>query len=215
MVYDMQSLKVLVLAGGHSSRMGSPKHLLPLAKGPLYLHFIEILHEALPEITVHHVSLAERSILDDTLRNGTALLPSADDATPVSIQLEIILDTSNRDIGPAAGLLAAHCLDPAATWLVIACDYPLLEAAAVRQLVQSYEPPVTCFSNADGFSEPLLGIWSPNALGSLKENVENGRSGPSFTTKKLNGKLIVPTDQGWLVNVNTRQEWTAAKARMQ
>jgi molybdopterin-guanine dinucleotide biosynthesis protein A len=117
-------------------------------------------------------------------------------------------------MGPAAGLLAAHCSDPIATWLVIACDYPLLQAAAVHQLVESYEAPATCFKNADGFSEPLLGIWSPQALGTLDENVSGGRSGPAYTLRRLNSKLIVPMQEQWLTNVNTEAEWEAAKARM-
>jgi molybdopterin-guanine dinucleotide biosynthesis protein A len=203
----MQSLKVLILAGGHSSRMGYPKHLLPLPDGPLYLRLVRTLHEALPNTTTYHISLAQRSVLDDQLLDGVVRLPDADNTKSSSI--------AHEDIGPAAGLLAAYHHDPAATWLVVACDYPLLQSATVHQLIDHYEAPVTCFRNADGFSEPLLGIWSPRALESLQENVRNGRTGPSFTVKRLDGKLITPIDEGWLVNVNTKQEWEAAKVRLQ
>jgi molybdopterin-guanine dinucleotide biosynthesis protein A len=211
----MQSLKVLILAGGHSSRMGSPKHLLPLPDGPLYLRLVRSLHDALPNTTTHHISFAQRSVLDGPLLDGVVRLPGADNAKSSSIELKIIADDAHQDIGPAAGLLAAYHHDPAATWLVVACDYPLLQSATVHQLIDHYEAPVTCFRNADGFSEPLLGIWSPQALESLQENVGSGRTGPSFTVKKLDGKLIVPIDEGWLVNVNTKQDWEAVKVRLQ
>jgi molybdopterin-guanine dinucleotide biosynthesis protein A len=206
----MDSLKILILAGGHSSRMGSPKHLLPLPDGPLYLHLIRTLHNALPSITTHHISLADGSTTDDMLRIGNVNI-ACTSSPPTTVILSIITDTVPVEMGPAAGLLAAHEYDRSATWLVIACDYPLLEAAAVSQLVDSYEEPATCFRNGEGFSEPLLGIWSPQALNILRGNVESGRSGPSYTLKRLGSKLIEPMDQKWLTNVNTKQEWEAVK----
>jgi molybdopterin-guanine dinucleotide biosynthesis protein A len=213
-IYYMESMKVLILAGGYSSRMGSPKHLLPFAGGPLYLQLVRILHGALPNITTHHISLADRSVTDEVLHTGEIQLCSGDDFADKTIALKIVTDAAAQDIGPAAGLLAAHNYDTAATWLVIACDYPLLESTAVEQLVESYEEPATCFRNEEGFGEPLLGIWSPQALRSLKRNVENGRSGPNYTLKHLGSKLIAPTRKEWLINVNTKQEWKAAQALM-
>jgi molybdopterin-guanine dinucleotide biosynthesis protein A len=212
-IQDMDSLNILILAGGHSSRMGSPKYLLPLHNGPLYLHLSRILHEALPETTTHHISLADRSVTDEVLRREEVEVPNITDA-PSTITLKTIIDDTSLDIGPAAGLLAAHFYDPQATWVVIACDFPLLQATAIRQLVNSYEPPATCFKNKEGFSEPLLAIWSPQALESLKKNVDNGRSGPSYTLKTIDSKRIVPTNEDWLVNVNTKVEWDAIKTRI-
>jgi molybdopterin-guanine dinucleotide biosynthesis protein A len=210
----MDSLKILILAGGYSSRMGSPKHLLPLADGPLYLHLIRTLHEAIPSITTHHVSLADRSATDENLHNGNVHISCAPGMAPTTITLETIIDAATVEIGPAAGLLAAHEYDQAATWLVIACDYPLLQAAAVHQLVDSYEEPATCFRNGQGFSEPLLGIWSPQAMKSLRENVASGRAGPRYTLTRLGCKSIEPMRQAWLVNVNTKQEWEAVQDRI-
>jgi molybdopterin-guanine dinucleotide biosynthesis protein A len=211
----MDSMKVLILAGGHSSRMGSPKHLLPVAGGgPLYLQLVRVLYEALPNITIYHVSLADRSATDENLRCGEVQLSSESSFAGKTIALRTVTDAASQDIGPAAGLLAAHRYDSAATWLVIACDYPLLGAAAVKQLIEGYKAPATCFQNKEGFGEPLLGIWSPEALESLKRNVENGRSGPNYTLKTLGSTLIKPFQEEWLINVNTRPEWEAAQARI-
>jgi molybdopterin-guanine dinucleotide biosynthesis protein A len=209
----MDSLKVLILAGGHSSRMGSPKHLLSLHDGPLYIYLIRILREALPGIATHHISLADRSVTDEVLRREYVEILNATGASS-TITLKTIIDDVPLDIGPAAGLLAAHRYNSEATWVVVACDFPLLQAAAIRQLVNSYEHPATCFKNENGFNEPLLGIWSPQALERLKENVDNGRLGPSYTLKVLDSKRIVPTYEDWLVNVNTKAEWDAVKTRI-
>lgn len=66
------------------------------------------------------------------------------------------------EIGPAAGLLAAHALSPDAAFLVVECDYPLLAAEAVGQLIAAHVDasaprlsPVTGFVNSDGFGERL------------------------------------------------------------
>lgn len=212
----MIPLSILILAGGRSSRMGAPKHLLPFSDKPLYLRLIQILHEALPGTEKIYLSVADRSILDEPLRNGVISFSSASSgSTSTSIKLETILDDKEQDIGPAAGLLSAHHFDSTATWLVIACDYPLLQVAAVHQLIESYEAPVTCFQNANGFSEPLLGIWSPQSLQSLEENVMRSRTGPSYTVGRLSGKLVTPVREEWLVNVNTKQEWDHVKTRME
>lgn len=129
------------------------------------------------------------------------------------IGLVKIPDETTQNIGPAAGLLAAHRYYADATWLVVACDFPLLHPAALHQIRDSYEAPVTCFVNTSGFSEPLLAIWSPHALRCLQANVESGRSGPSFTVKQLVSKLIAPTKVDWILDTNTKEEWEVARLR--
>jgi molybdopterin-guanine dinucleotide biosynthesis protein A len=64
------------------------------------------------------------------------------------------------DIGPAIGLLVAHAHNADAYWLVLACDYPLVTAEALRQLCEEFEEPVTCFVNRDGFVESLVVAWA-------------------------------------------------------
>jgi molybdopterin-guanine dinucleotide biosynthesis protein A len=210
----MNSLKVLILAGGHSSRMGSPKHLLPVppTDQPLYQHLISIICVAFPEIRTIYLSVANTSKTDDALKHGQLRLTRR--TCDTLVELVEILDTSTQEIGPSAGLLAAHQYDSDAAWLVIACDFPLLDPAALRQLREAYEDPVTCFVNKDRFSEPLLAIWSPKALQTLSENVVAGRAGPSYTVKRLGGKLVSPNQDEWILNTNTPDEWEGAKGRI-
>ena len=133
-----------------------------------------------------------------------------------SRELNILLDDPEHgSIGPAAGLLAAHATDPEAHWLVLACDYPVAQFASMRQLLQEFEGPVTCFENEDGFCEPLFALWSPEALEKLAENVEKGKTGPSWTVREMGGKLIKPRDSRWLINTNTPEEWNAALTLLQ
>ena len=71
---------------------------------------------------------------------------------------------------------------------------------------------MTCCRNGDGFCEPLVGIWSPEALGKLDAAGCEGRGrskGPSAVVRELGGKQIeVPDGEEWrLKGVNNREEW--------
>lgn len=197
------SFKPLLLIGGKSTRMGESKHLLVTPSGKTMLqHSFEMLNGLCPASKVY-VSLAQETPVDPFLRSKQGVT-------------EWILDTEPNctvaSAGPATGLLAAFRSDPKTTWLVMACDYPLLTTEALRQLCGSYVPPITCFKNMDGFYEPLVGIWSPVALAALAENVAAGMDGPTAVMEQLDGLAIVPPQghEDWLLNVNTREDWDHA-----
>lgn len=207
----LDDIRPLLLAGGLSTRMGTPKHLLPWIDGkPSYQHTLEALRRACPGARTLYVSLRN----EEQYRSF-----SVDNAVSVTADIQPIYDSAGDGAfkgcgsvnGPAAGLLAAHAFSPKTTWLAVGCDYPLLTASALEQLIREYVPPVTCFTNAEGFTEPLLAIWSPAALDTLQRNVMEGRSGPCATIKKSKGKVIRPTDEVWIFGANTKEEWDSAK----
>lgn len=194
------TLTPLILAGGKSTRMGSPKHLLPMPDNrPLYQHQIELLHSTLPEAPVIYISLARDSHLDHYLQtlagaddttdpqpSSSALTSSDTDAAyyprpniPSHIQVRLLYDPPPRDptcpgsSGPATGLLAAFAAhpEPERAWLVVACDQPLLTPAALAGLARAYRAPATCFRNGARVCEPLVGVWSGAALAELRRRV--------------------------------------------
>lgn len=211
-------LKPLLLIGGQSSRIGTRKELLSFPDGRLaFEHALSTIHSAVPSASIIFVSIhdeSQRAGIDSRLRNPAPLfvpnVPTShdDDDHPVKAPaLQVILDEAGPDVGPAAGLLAAHSLHLDTKWLVLGCDYPLLPASALQQLILEYQDPVTCFVNEDGFAEPLIGIWSPEALKKLKENVKGGRGGLHAVIKALDGKLVRPLRELWIKGANTRDEW--------
>ncbi|KAF5594790.1 bifunctional molybdenum cofactor biosynthesis [Fusarium pseudoanthophilum] len=206
-------MKPLILAGGKSTRMGSPKHLLPMPNGhPLYQHQIEVLRKACPETETVYISLAQDSEMDELLQNASKV---SYEVTPGENSIEIILDLESsqghESNGPATGLIAAYESDPEATWLVVACDYPSITADALQDLQSRYKAPVTCFCNKEGFCEPLLGIWSPEAISHLKENCKAGKLSPSKAVRELGGHTYIPEDsEALLRNVNVKSEWEDA-----
>ena len=174
----------LLLVGGQSSRMGQAKHLLRLPNSCLLFdHMVDILKSAGP------VAISARR--DQGISHPRVIIDS-------------------QSIGPASGLLAAHRYDATAHWLVVAIDYPLIQPAALQQLLDEFQEPVTCFQNGDGYCEPLLGIWSPGALAELAKNVAIGIDGPIATFRQCKGTALSPKDSKWTVNCNTPAEWEAA-----
>lgn len=110
-------LTPLILASGKSTCMGTPKHTLQMPNGtPLYLYHARLLQDLCPRSSIY-LSLAE-----GLPGNGHLHSPGTD--------IRIIQDDepgiADKSKGPASGLLAAHRAYPDKTWLVIACDYPLL-----------------------------------------------------------------------------------------
>lgn len=216
-------LKSLLLAGGHSSRMGFPKHLLRLPNGELlYRYLLNLISEVCPEQSTLYMSLKNHLALDYLLQEDRSVRLVSGDMLlfpgNIRYKVRVLYDEGSNsqnstdahkvvDIGPAAGLLAAYRSDLETCWLIVACDYPLLIASALKQLLNGFDGRVTCFQNEKGFCEPLLAVWSPNALQKLQDNTRRGNYGPSFVIRELNGKMIQAEREYWLFNANNKEEW--------
>lgn len=210
------SLQALILAGGQSSRMGSRKELLSHPSGlPMYKYLIDIISQACPQLDTIYMSVKnEDFVLSSELHR--------DGAIGNNISVQFIYDDNQhdentntpKDIGPAAGLLAAYYTNPKTKWLTVACDFPLLRVRTLQCLMQSStssSSSVTCYQNSKGFCEPLLAVWSPEGLAKLAENVRLGRTGLRFVVDELaDAQIINPESEMELFNANTVEEWEEA-----
>jgi molybdopterin-guanine dinucleotide biosynthesis protein A len=195
-------VNIALLAGGESSRMGSPKFLLAHSDGtPVYLNRLRMLREAFPE--AQRICL----VLRDRFQEQHISIPA-----DVDVQVLLVAATTGqaRLSGPAAGLHAAYCFDPTSHWLVVPCDYPLLGSEELRGLYERYQHPITCFENSQGSAEPLVAIWSPEALANLAAEDIGDRAGLSDLVSQLRGLKISPQYDHSLFNTNTKEEWDDA-----
>ncbi|QGA16698.1 hypothetical protein EYB26_004366 [Talaromyces marneffei] len=212
------TLQALILAGGQSSRMGSRKELLRHPSGlPMYQYLIKIIGQACPQLDTIYMSVKNEDLVpppeihDHHHRNQQQSLENR-------ITVKFIYDnlhdknTNSKDIGPAAGLLAAYHNNPETNWLIVACDFPLLSAATLTRLISAAKSSsVTCYRNSKGFCEPLLALWSPEALEKLADNTRQGRTGPRFVVEELpDSRILSPESEVELFNVNTVEEWEEA-----
>jgi len=141
-----------VLVGGQSRRMGRPKQLIEIGGTTMIEHVVAALGEEVEEI----------------LLLG---------AGPVPVVLEGLSRVADAEEcrGPMAGVLGAMRAEPEASWLVAACDMPLLRPEAVRWLVSRRRGGTwVVFPTLEGLVEPLFALYEPEARALLEEAAAAG-----------------------------------------
>lgn len=142
-------LRGLVLAGGRSVRMGRDKAGILIEGTTLLERTVALLDGCVTSVRVS----VRADQVDDQLRRQFPLLPDA-----------------GTGLGPVNGLRAAHLEDPAAAWLVLACDMPGLDRRVIEALVAARDPAraaTSWRSPVTGLPEPLCAIWEPATLARL------------------------------------------------
>jgi molybdopterin-guanine dinucleotide biosynthesis protein A len=185
----------LVLAGGRSTRMGQDKARLHYGAQPQLEAAFQLLQ---PFVDACRVSVRTDQ-QDDPLRARFPRLIDLD-----------------ADIGPAAGLLAAHAHAPDGAWLAVACDLPLLDAATLTTLIAARAAGIAAvsFRSAhDGLAEPLCAIWEPAALHRLAQRVAAGRNSLRGALTDADVRLLSPPSAHALDNANTPADHAALLLR--
>lgn len=192
----LPALHGLVLAGGDSTRMGEDKALLDAGGEPQLQATVRLLQKHAQPC---FVSLRAGQC-DEPLRSGMRQIIDGIDGA-----------------GPAAGLLAAHAAYPQAAWLVVACDLPLLDDAALETLARARDgrhAAIGYRSGHDDLPEPLCTIWEPAALDRLEQQVRAGRNGLRETLLRVDLLLLPTPRDAVLDNANTPQERERLMRRM-
>jgi molybdopterin-guanine dinucleotide biosynthesis protein A len=187
-----------LLVGGMSSRMGSPKHLMPFGGRALG----EIAAEALGADDSRTVVLA------------SGLLPEALQT------LARVPDCPGFD-GPGAGLIAAHRWAPEAAWIVAACDHPWLRSEHIEWLTAQRKPGrwAVIPTQGDGHPCPTLALYEPQSLEFLERRARHDAehyARPAALLDLPRTLVLEPPAEladGWM-NVNTPQELRAEEERL-
>jgi molybdopterin-guanine dinucleotide biosynthesis protein A/molybdopterin converting factor small subunit len=185
----------LVLAGGRSTRMHRDKAALEYAGRSQLERAVELITPLVERVFVS--VRAEQS--GDPLRGRFAQ----------------IIDSGEVE-GPIAGIIAAQSLHPDAAWLVLACDLPLLDRQTLQHLLRSRCPQrqATAYrSSHDGLPEPLCTIYEPSSREVMRAYIASGRDCPRKFLINADAALLDQPEPGALDNVNTPQEYGAARDR--
>ena len=181
----------LLLVGGKSSRMGSDKSKMIFRDG---------------------MTQQER---------GIDLLSSVCNKTFISVaegKGENTIPDAFGHIGPLGAIASAQQQSPDVTWLVIACDLPLLEKEHLETLKAAHqsEQAATYFNSAsDGLPEPLCAIWSPSSTSSVSSAIAAKQLCPRHVLTQLNGHAL-PSPGLWpLANTNTDADAIEIRARIE
>ena len=178
-------LKGLVLAGGESTRMGFDKGRMDYHGAPQREYLLRLLKEYTTEA---YISCRPGQIND-------SLLP--------------VIEDKHDDLGPFGGILSAFEFDPYVAWLVVACDFPLLDHAAISQLVEERDTSSIATSFLDTHTlmpEPWITILEPKIYPILRDYHSRGRSSLRGILVDFNSALIRAKDPNLLLNANTPEE---------
>lgn len=179
------ALKGLVLAGGESTRMGFDKGLMDYHGVPQREYLLRLLKGFTAEA---YISCRPGQISD-------SILP--------------VIEDEYEDLGPFGGILSAFNFDPHVAWLVVACDFPLLDQAAISQLVEERDMSSIATSFLDTHTlmpEPWITILEPRIYPILQEYYQRGRSSLRGVLVDYNSTLIRAQNPDVLLNANTPEE---------
>ncbi len=173
----------LILIGGRSVRMGQDKSQLTYYGKPQRNHLAALLEP-----------YCQRVYWSVNARQATELLASG--------QL-LIMDAFDWR-GPLNGILSAFRHDPAAAWLVVACDLPLLTTRSLDALINGRDPAkkATAFRGTDGLPDPLLSIWEPAFVPIIDLAVTTGQYSPRQLLQQHDIQLLTAPAIEELTNIN-------------
>jgi len=185
----------LVLAGGASRRMGQDKAALAFHGRPQ----LEWARETLARHCVRVFVSIRADQQDDPLRRGQPVIVDVHDGA-----------------GPIAGIAAAQAAHPDHAWLVLACDLPFVDDAAIGHLVSRRDgrPVVAYASSHDGLPEPLCAIYEPDSRAGLLAAIASGRNCPRKFIIGTGVELLAQPDPAALDNVNTPEELQRARGHL-
>ncbi len=189
-------IKGLVLAGGMSQRMGRDK-------AKLNYHGREQALWAYEQLEIAGVE-AFLSVRD------------AEQKASIDARYQTIKDRF-YGFGPLSGILSAMEEDKQAAWLIVACDLPLFDQAALTQLLsqRNAKRMATAFvSSHDGLPEPLAAIYEPKSRAKLYQAIALGISCPRKVLIHSNTELLTPLYPLALENANTPEDFHILSERL-
>lgn len=190
---DIPPLYGLVLAGGKSLRMGRDKGLIDYHGMPQREYAYRLLSK-----------VCQKTFL--------SVRPEQVEEIPASLKP---LPDVMLGLGPYGAILSAFQAHPDKAWLVLACDLPLADAAALDYLISHRNPSkmASAFqSPVSDFPDPLLTIWEPKSYLPLLQFLAQGYSCPRKALINSDIELLKAPVGDWLKNVNTEEELREVKS---
>ena len=190
----------IILAGGKSTRMGSPKALLPFGPETMLQRVVRILGTVVSPIVV--VSALQQSLPE---------LPAE----------AIVTRDEQEGRGPLEGLRAGLKALPATSEIayVTSCDVPLLVPAFVRQMIALLTDHDIAVMEIDGFPHPLSAVYRRSTLPHVEALLAQDRLRPVFLfdavrTRRVQPAEMIAADPELLTlrNLNTREDYLEALA---
>jgi molybdopterin-guanine dinucleotide biosynthesis protein A len=188
----------IVLAGGKSKRMGTPKALLPFGPETMLQRVIRLLGTVVSPIVVVAAPLQT--------------LP------PLPGDVRLTYD-EREGRGPLEGLRAGLKELPAGVEAayVTSCDVPLLEPRFVTRMLDLLGDYEIAVMEIDGFTHPLSAVYRCRTLPQVEALLAEDKLRPAFLFNAVRTRRVQPAEMTdvdpelrTLRNLNTRDDYLAA-----
>ena len=188
----------IVLCGGRSTRMGSPKALLPFGDETMLQRVVRLLGSVVSPLVV--VAAPDQSLPE---------LPAA-----VSVTRD-----EREGRGPLEGLRAGLKGLPATVdaAYVTSCDVPLLVPAFALRMIDLMGDADIAVMEIDGFPHPLSAVYRRSTLPHVEKLLAEDRLRPVFLfdavkTRRVRPEEMISVDPQLLTlrNLNTREDYEQA-----
>ncbi len=187
----------IVLCGGKSTRMGTPKALLPFGAETMLQRVVRVLSDLVAPIVV---------------------VAATDQELPPLPHDVIVTRDENEGRGPLEGLRAGLKALPvdAAVAYVTSCDVPLLVPGFVRQIIDLAAGYDVAVMEIDGFTHPLSAVYRRSTLPHVEQLLAENRLRPVFLFEAVRTRRVRPDemtadpDLRTLRNLNTREDYERA-----
>jgi molybdopterin-guanine dinucleotide biosynthesis protein A len=190
----------IVLCGGRSTRMGSPKALLPFGGETMLQRVVRLLGSVVSPVVV--VAAPAQS------------LP----ALPADVA---VTRDEQEGRGPLEGLRAGLKALPATVDVayVTSCDVPLLVPAFARRMIELLADHDIAVMEIDGFPHPLSAVYRRTTLPHVEALLAQDRLRPVFLFDAVKTRRVLPAEMTavdpqllTLRNLNTPEEYEEALA---
>lgn len=186
----------LILSGGKSTRMGNDKGLIAYHGIPQRQYLYQMAKRFCSEV-FYSIRAGQETDFDNNVN--------------------FIMDRDEYR-GPLNGILSAHKTQPDVAWLILACDLPLFDEFALKDLLKARDSKRTATAYAtrkSNLPEPLVAIWEPNGLKKVMDYMRTAKSScPRKFLINSNVKLVYPKNDEVLYNANTLEEFEFAKSKL-
>lgn len=192
-----QPIGTFILAGGKSSRIGTPKGLLPLAGRPLIFHMVRLLKP---------------------FGEAPVIVGRQSDYSGLGFR---VIPDDRRNLGPLGGICTALRVTSHGWNLIVGCDLPFLTREWLEFLVsQAMNAPadVVIPLNDRGY-EPLCAMYRQRAHASIEAALKRGVRKVTDGLAELTLTTIAPSEwkafdpRGMLFkNINTPADYEQARA---
>lgn len=185
------NIVVGILVGGHSSRMGTTKALLPHSDGGTFLEYI--------------VSISKQ-IAGDVVILGNL------ECVPYSINTVSRLLDRHPGHGPLAGLESLLSYAGSRWCFLIGCDYPLLDVELLQCIASQFENGLDAVTFAAGdctsIKHPCCAGYHGRVLTLVRKKLRSGKLRMQSLLADVRTKTLTPNIQQRerLLNANTRED---------